>query len=108
MKTSNFGEKLRALRILAGYTQREVGQFLNRSESLISYVESGERSLEAEDIIKLAKFFKVRPEYFFDARSKTAASTFFRAEKGSEFSDSSVEDFKNYVRDEIDKEETNE
>lgn len=102
MKANKLPEKLKALRTLAGLTQKEVGQFLNRSESLISYVEKGERNLEAEDVFKLAKLFKVSPDYFFDTQPKNASVvSLFRADAGA---DSGVNDFMDYVKNELDKE----
>jgi transcriptional regulator with XRE-family HTH domain len=96
MKANKLPEKLKALRTLAGLTQKEVGQFLNRSESLISYVEKGERNLETEDILKLARLFKVNADYFFETQPKTASViSLFRADAGA---DNGVNDFMDYVK----------
>lgn len=63
MKIHNIGDKIRHLREEKKITQKELGNFLGYSESFISYVEKGERSLSAIDLNKLTNFFDVSYDF---------------------------------------------
>lgn len=63
MKIHNIGDKIRHLRETKKVTQKELGNFLGYSESFISYVEKGERSLSAIDLDKLTNFFGVSYDF---------------------------------------------
>lgn len=60
------GGKIQGLRKSRGITQKELADFLGYSESLISYIEKGERKISAEDLQKIAKLFSVDIDFLLD------------------------------------------
>ena len=78
------GKNIRALRENAGFTQSNLGQFINVDQSLISKIEKGERSLSADMIEKLASLFGVTVEQI--ENEPVAVSRFSYAFRGNELS----------------------
>lgn len=76
MRISNFGEEIRTLREKRKMTQKQLGEFLGYSESYISYIEKGERTLNINDIEKLTKLFDVDFNHFLQPQNN---KTHFRA-----------------------------
>lgn len=62
------GIKIKQLRRLKEVTQKELGLLLGCSEAQISYIESGNRKILTNDIKKLADFFCVPYDYFFEEK----------------------------------------
>lgn len=75
MKIHNVGNKIRLLREIKKITQKELGNLLDCSESFISYVEKGERLLNATDLEKIVNFFGINYDFF----NAPANGTNFRA-----------------------------
>ena len=59
MFNAAIGEKIRALRENAGFTQSNLAAFMKVDQSLISKIEKGEGSLSADMLEKLADLFGV-------------------------------------------------
>jgi len=57
-------EQLKAARIEAGFTQKDVADKLGKPQSYISKCESGERRVDIVEMNKLAKLYK-KPLSFF-------------------------------------------
>lgn len=55
--------RIRSLREDNDLTQTEVGLVINKSQQGYSHIESGRIELKIEDLIKLAKFYKVSVDY---------------------------------------------
>lgn len=66
MKT--FGDRLRKLRKINKYSQKELGEIFGLSESAISMYERNERSPSYEIVKKMAIYFNVHPEYLYEGK----------------------------------------
>jgi len=60
---------IRALRKEKGLTQQQVADYLNLDRSTYAYYESGRSKLNADIIVKLAHFYRVRYEVFLGAEA---------------------------------------
>lgn len=69
MIPSKIGDKIKILRSAKGWTQKDLAEKLDCSESLISYVEKGERNLSIKDIQSLAHIFNISMNFFSNAQS---------------------------------------
>ncbi|MDK2902447.1 MAG: hypothetical protein PWQ93_366 [Clostridiales bacterium] len=66
-----FGEKLKELRIKRNYTQRELAQKLNMSQSSIAMYERNQRIPDPLTLKKIAEFFNVTIDYLLDTSKET-------------------------------------
>ena len=57
------GDILKYLRKKHNFTQRDIGKFLNLSQSQLAKVESNERNLKMDSIKKLCNLYNVSEEY---------------------------------------------
>lgn len=62
-----FGDKLKELRKKEGLTQKQLGERIGVSKSMVSYYEAKERSPGPETLVRIARAFHVTPDYFLDA-----------------------------------------
>jgi len=60
----SFLSKLIAAREEAGLTQREVSARMERAHSFLSKCETGERSVEVFELIRLAQIYDKPPQHF--------------------------------------------
>ena len=58
-----YKNNLKKLREHSGYSQEEIANKLGIFRSTISRYENGERKINGENLVKLAKLFNVTPEY---------------------------------------------
>lgn len=66
----NFGEILKELRLQAGLTQKELGEQIKVTKSVISYYELQERYPSPEILLKLADVFNVSVDYLLGRENK--------------------------------------
>ena len=66
----DFGNKLKELRKQAGLTQKQLGDKIKVTKSVISYYELQERYPSPERLIKLAKTFHVTTDYLLGLENK--------------------------------------
>lgn len=59
----DFGNKLKELRQQAGLTQKQLGEKIQVTKSVISYYELQERYPSPETLVKLAKVFHVTTDF---------------------------------------------
>ena len=59
----NIGIRIKKLRQKHNFTQKEVGEFLDISQSQLAKVESNERNLDITKLLKLCDLFNVNEEY---------------------------------------------
>ena len=59
-----FGETLRELRELAGFTQAELGTRLHMTQRKISYLETDKCEPSLSDLRALCSFFHISADYF--------------------------------------------
>lgn len=64
-------ERLKDLRILHNYSQRDVANKLNISASIVSAYETGERTPSTENILALSHLYKCSTDYLL-GKSTTA------------------------------------
>lgn len=57
------GERIRQLRIQAGFTQSELALKLNINRSFLSHIESGEKGCSVDLLVQLSKLFDVSLDY---------------------------------------------
>lgn len=57
-------ERLKTARIEAGLSQQEVADKLNKPQSYISKIESGERRLDVAEMKRFAELYKKPSSYF--------------------------------------------
>lgn len=103
MDINRLGDKIQQLRKSRGMTQKELADFLNYSESFISYIEKGERKISVEDLQKIAKIFSVDIDFLFDKPKLThfRADTTSQHNKGINY-DEMMDNFFKYVDKNID------
>ena len=71
-----FGEKLKSLRTLHGFTQKELGKKLGVSDATTTYYEKGEREPKRATLFKLADIFGVSINYFFEGMENIEIHSF--------------------------------
>ena len=59
----DFGTRLKELRIQAGLTQKQLGELIGVTKSVVSFYELRERTPSPEVLIKLAAVFHVSSDY---------------------------------------------
>ena len=72
----NIGTKLKSLRECSGFTQSNIARYLKVDQSLVSKFETGERSLTADMLEKLAVLYGVDLPAFYDAAVQVKPLTF--------------------------------
>ncbi len=83
------GAKIKALREKSGFTQKNIAEFLEIDQSLVSKFESGERAISVDMLEKLASLFGCNLSFFMEKADFPQPMTFaFRA------SEISVKDMK--------------
>lgn len=63
------GNKISELRINNGLTQKELAEKINMNHSVLSRIESGERSLRDDEAIAISNFFNVTLDYLLGRSS---------------------------------------
>lgn len=66
----DFGTKLKALRIQAGLTQKQLAEQIGVTKSVVSFYELRERAPSPEVLIKLAAVFHVTSDYLLGIESE--------------------------------------
>lgn len=75
------GQRLKQLRKKHHYTQRDVADFLNLSQSLMAKVETGERNLKLTEILKLSSLYMVPEEYILYGEGEPGRQFFVKDNK---------------------------
>ncbi len=65
LKNADIVKRIKAARLEAGLTQKDVAEHLGRTSAAISDLERGKVEVSAEELFKLARFFKKPVEYFY-------------------------------------------
>ncbi len=91
---SDLGKKIKKLREFYGMTQKRLGELLDYSEAQISYIESGDRNVNYDDLKKIANLFNVSVEMF--SAPLSPGNNHFRSSKmvdGCGLADEEMENF---------------
>lgn len=59
-------ERIRMFRISNRYSQEDIGKYLNLPKQSISRIENNQRKVSSNELAKLAKFFKISVNDFFN------------------------------------------
>ena len=70
-----FGNKLKELRLQAGLTQKQLGDRIKVSKSVISYYELQERYPSPETLVKLANVFHVTTDFLLGLEKQKTLNT---------------------------------
>ena len=70
---SKSGKILKDLRIKYNYSQEEVANKIGTTKMTISRYEAGKRKIGGENLVKLAKLFKVTPEYLLNGKEDSVS-----------------------------------
>lgn len=62
------GGRLKAVRVSLGFTQEQVAKYLGTKREIISYIETGTRSINTVTLQKLADLYGYRFSYFIDEK----------------------------------------
>jgi len=62
------GGRLKAVRVSLGFTQEQVAKYLGTKREIISYIETGTRSINTVTLQKLADLYGYRLSYFIDEK----------------------------------------
>lgn len=102
MDITKIGPKIRKLRIERGITQRQLGEFLNYSESSISYIEKGARRFDEKDLPTLSTVLNVPMTYFIDSTIVAHFRADAKSEKHKNINyDGIMDDFLKFAKDQI-------
>ena len=98
----NVGSKIRFLREEMEITQLELSKKLNMNNRVLSKIESGDRQLRDDELIKIADFFNVSTDYLLGRTTVRNDIETFAAhtddEDLSEEAKAELENFKDYLR----------
>ena len=80
MERKQMGERIRAFREKAGYSQQSIASFLDVDQSLVSKIEKGDRAISADMLEKLASLFGVELSTMLDENASSRSLAYaFRA-----------------------------
>ena len=57
------GERLKRIRLEHNFTQKQIADYLGFKQGQIAILESNERTLKSESLIKLSNLYRCSPEY---------------------------------------------
>jgi len=95
------GEKIRKIRRSKEKTQRELGIFLGCSEAQISHIENGNRKPSINDIRKIADFFNISYDYFFQTHENFVNFRYDNKNESESVNSELISDFKKFAIDKI-------
>lgn len=89
-------ERIKKLRVDNGMSQKDLAEHIHISESTLSRIESGERGITTEQLIKFANIFDVTPQYLLGLDSdKSKYTRRFMQKLIKQFEMTSTEDYDN-------------
>ena len=61
--TETVGERLKRIRLEHNFTQKQIADYLGFKQGQIAKLESNERTLKSDSLIKLSNLYRCSPEY---------------------------------------------
>ena len=61
--TGTVGERLKRIRLEHNFTQKQIADYLGFKQGQIAKLESNERTLKSDSLIKLSNLYRCSPEY---------------------------------------------
>lgn len=68
MKSNEFGNTLKILRLEKGISQRKLGEIFNVVNQTVSFWETGSREPDLDTLVKIAEYFSVSIDYLVTGR----------------------------------------
>ena len=90
MDNKTIGKRLRSVRESTGFTQEQVAKYLETKREMISYIETGARSVNTLMLRRLADLYGYKFSYFVDESMKEEGSQVSMAFRISDLSDSDL------------------
>jgi transcriptional regulator with XRE-family HTH domain len=90
MNNEIIGKRLRSVRESAGFTQEQVAKYLEVKREVISYIETGARSVNTLMLRKLADLYGYKFSFFVDESVKEEEPQVSMAFRVSDLSDSDL------------------
>lgn len=66
----NYQQKLKAIRQMKNYQQKDMAEVLNISQQQYSLIETGKRELHIDQLKKVCEHFKISADYILDIKIK--------------------------------------
>ncbi len=66
----DYRTRLRNIREDRDFTQKQIGEILNKSQQGYNHIEAGRAELKIEDLATLCKFYNVSADYFIGLSKK--------------------------------------
>jgi len=92
------GKKIKEIRQLKNITQKALGDFLGYTVSHISYIESGARKINIDDLKKIAKFFDVPFDFFRTSETSNFVNFRYDPTTNEIIDKNLIEDFKKFAQ----------
>lgn len=64
----NYQQKIKVIRIMKNYQQKDVAEILNISQQQYSLIETGKRELHIEQLKILCEHYKISADYILDIK----------------------------------------
>jgi len=90
MDNKTIGKRLRSVRGSTGFTQEQVAKYLGIKREMISYIETGARSVNTLTLRRLADLYGYKFSYFVDESMKEEGPQVSMAFRVSDLSDSDL------------------
>ncbi len=66
----DYRTRLRNIREDRDFTQKQIGEILNKSQQGYNHIEAGRAELKIEDLATLCKFYNISADYFIGLSDK--------------------------------------
>jgi len=100
-RKSKFGQRLRELRARYRVTQEQIADIVKKSQRTIGHWERDRNQPDNEDLVKIAKYFRVSTDYLLgvsDFETSSLSRTDDRLSDLPEEAQKSVEEFMEFIR----------
>jgi len=93
----NLGENIRTARIKKGFTQEQLGNFLGKSDNVITNWEKGTNRPDANMIERLCSVLEVSPNWLLNWEEKKQPDTIAAHYDGVELTPEERKEIENYI-----------
>lgn len=93
----SIGERLKELRLRAGYNKKEIAQFLDMPYTTYNNYETDARDVGSETLRKISKFYNVSIDYLLENPTVYTIAAHHDNEEWTEQELKEIEEFKKFV-----------